>query len=236
MRRRLAGGAVFVGPNRPGWGGRGVFVRGDDLEPELRALPHLLAPGQTVLDVGASSGVYTVVAARLVGPAGTVVSLEPNPAMVAVLQANVARNRLTNVAVHQMAADRAAGRTALFENLGRPNAFGLVPRAGCTRSTDVPTTTLDDLVDRAALAAVHLVKIDVEGAEDRVLAGAAGLLALHRPALVVEVTRGGLGAPPPGYRALVAPVRGPNRLLLPDGHRLEPVVEALGWRPAPRPG
>jgi FkbM family methyltransferase len=236
LRRRLPGGAVLVAPNLAGWGGRGVFVLGAGLEPELALVPLLVHPGDTVIDVGANSGLYTLEAATRVGPGGTVVALEPNPDMTAVLRANIERNRLAAVRVRPLAAAEAPGPARLYENLGRPNAFGLTPRHPDTPWRPVTTVTLDQLAADEGLGPVHLVKVDAEGAEDRVLAGAAGLLARWRPAVVAEVTRGGLGTVPRGYRALVAPRPGPNHLLMADGDPRQAAVRALGWRAPDAPG
>ncbi len=223
---------MFRGPNRPGWGGRGVFCFGLDLEPELRALEWLLAPGDTVVDVGASTGIYSVRAARLVGPAGRVLALEPNPAMAALARANAAANGLGQVTVQEVAASDRAERAPLFEHRGRPNAYGLVVRAPGTPSFPVATDTLDALVAAAGLERLAVLKVDVEGAEAAVLAGAASVLAAHRPAVIAERTIAPVPTPA-GYRRLLAPVPGPNVLLLAEGDRRLAPAAAHHWWPEP---
>src|SRR5215467_12827967 len=77
LRTRLQNGAMVEGYNRAGYGGRGVYVFRDSLEPELYYLQNFLAPGSVFVDVGASVGVFTVKAAKEVGSAGLVIAIEP---------------------------------------------------------------------------------------------------------------------------------------------------------------
>ncbi|HMD46417.1 MAG TPA: FkbM family methyltransferase [Acidimicrobiales bacterium] len=235
LRRRLRHDIVFVGPNRPGWGGRGVFVFGDALEPELAVLDRLVSPGDVVLDVGANSGIYTLTAAKLVGPSGLVVSLEPNPQMLEVLDRNVRRNGLDNVRIRGLAASDHCGEVAFFENDAKPNSFSIVPRHGTLDSFSVLSVDLDTLAGWEGLERVDFIKMDVEGAEDKAVAGAAGLIARHRPAILAEVFHGGLTAVPEGYVVYQAPTASPNQLLVPVGHRLEAVVRELDWHEAHLP-
>lgn len=232
LSRRLGDGTIVGGPNRPGHGGRGVFVWGSDIEPELAALPHVLGPGGVVVDVGANSGVYSLVAARIVGDSGVVISLEPNPRMLAVLQRNVARNSYTNVRLRGLAAGSGCGSARFFENSGMPHSFSLVPGAAGTSSFSVLTVDLDTLLGWEEVTRVDLIKIDAEGSEGAVLAGARQTIARHRPVIIAELIHGGLEGIPDGYRSFRASGRaGINALLIPAGHRLETVVPHHGWTP-----
>lgn len=153
--------------------------------------PHLLAfvrdhltPGMTFVDVGANVGLYTMLAARLVGPSGRVFAVEPNSENCRLLLVAVERNGFTNVTLHPVACGpergRAVIRTALGSNGGIVDGEGdalLDPTA-----TVVALAPLDDLVD----GPVDLIKIDVEGAEALVIGGAGRLLAEHRPTVISE--------------------------------------------------
>ncbi|HLN16648.1 MAG TPA: FkbM family methyltransferase [Acidimicrobiales bacterium] len=232
LRRQLSNGLVFVGPNRRGWGGRGIFVYGEALEPELGIIDSLLSPGDVVFDIGANSGVYTLLAARRVGPEGMVVSLEPNPQMLEVLDRNVRRNRLGNVRLRGLAASDSCAPLAFYEHHRKPNSFSLVPeRSSGAPSFTVLTVDLDRLVEWEGLTRVDFIKMDVEGAEGRVLAGARRVIEDFRPPILAEVFLGGLSEVPAGYGVFGPPRKSPNQLLLPDGHRLVEVVTRLGWRP-----
>lgn len=229
LTRRLRDGTIAGGPNKAGHGGRGVFIFGDDLEPELAALDQLLGRDGVLLDVGANSGVYTLKGARIVGPRGLVLSLEPNPEMLAVLHRNVKRNHYSNVRIRGLAAAEKCGVSAFYENKRTPNAFSLVQRGDSDEFT-ILTVNLDSLIEWEHIDRVDLIKIDAEGVEDRVLVGAQRLIRQHRPAIIAEFIRGGLTTLPDEYRAFQSTrTKSNNRLLLPLEHKLNASVTRAGW-------
>jgi FkbM family methyltransferase len=142
-------------------------------EPDVAAfLRHRLRPGDTFVDVGANIGCMTALAGRLVGPRGTVVAIEPCPAVIAALQETVASNDLTNVRLVAGAVSDRDHEVALFA--GPSHNVGLtttVARRGLREQGRVRAAPLGSLVTPEELASARLVKVDVEGAEDRVLAG-----------------------------------------------------------------
>src|ERR1017187_7967619 len=77
LRSHLQNGVVVAGHNRSGYGGRGVYIWRDSLEPELAALSSFLRPGMCFIDVGANVGVYAIKAAKEVGEKGLVIAIEP---------------------------------------------------------------------------------------------------------------------------------------------------------------
>jgi FkbM family methyltransferase len=151
----------------------------------IRLLERTLRPGDVFVDVGANVGFHSVIGSRLVGPRGRVFALEPVPWTVDVLQANVWRHRGGNITVVAAAAADAAGTSTLtIPHEGRSGAgLELGEQAGASETLEVATTTLDDLVGELP---VSVVKIDVEGAELRVLAGAESLLE-RSPEIVLVV-------------------------------------------------
>lgn len=229
LRRKLPDGTILAGQNRNGYGGRGVFVFGASIEPELSVLPAILTAGDTMIDVGANTGLYSLVAARIVGPSGTVVSFEPNPQMLAALHANSRRNGYGNMRLRGAAASDTCGASSFFENDGKPNSFSLEHLDPGAAGFSTMTITIDVLAEWERLTRVALIKIDAEGSEDKVIAGAAATIDRDRPAIIAEVTQGGLTRLPAGYTAYRA-TRGPNRVLLPAGHHATAAVQARGWR------
>lgn len=153
------------------------------------AVADALAPGGVFLDVGANVGFFSLLAARAVGPRGSVCAIEPVPANAARIRANARRNRLTTVTVLELAASDAAGRTTLL--LAAHPGGAVVASAGrppdATGSIEVATATIDDLVASGQLRPPTVVKIDVEGAEAAVLVGMASTLRVHRPVVVCEI-------------------------------------------------
>jgi FkbM family methyltransferase len=228
LSRRLRDGTLVSGANRAGYGGRGAFIFGDDIEPELAALDKILNRNDVLIDVGANSGVYTLKGARIVGSDGIVLSLEPNPDLLTVLKRNTARNRLNNVRLRGLAAAEECREFPFFEINNKPNSFSLISRGEGTTSFSVLTVDLDSLVRWEGIRRVDVIKIDAEGAEDRVLAGASNIIREHQPVIIAEVSVTELSALPDGYRSFQLS-GSPNKLLVPPGHRLIAVAAELGW-------
>ena len=142
-------------------------------EPDLAAfLRRRLRPGDTFVDVGANIGCVSALASRLVGPRGTVVAIEPSPAAIDALQETLTNNDLTNVRLVAAAVSDHDHELPLFagrsQNVGQTAtvAHGRLREQGRVRAAP-----LGSLVTGEELATTRLIKIDVEGAEDRVLAG-----------------------------------------------------------------
>lgn len=163
-------------------GSRPSYVLGTT-EPLLqRFLSDHLTPGATMYDLGANVGFFTLIGAALVGPTGRVVAVEPSPANVAALERNVALNGLRHVIVREAAVSDETGR-AFFDPSDNDQSGRLADTG-----EPVLTTTVDDLV-RGDGYVPDLIKIDVEGAEDRVIAGMASTLT-HHPVIVCEMHTG----------------------------------------------
>ncbi|GBD10425.1 hypothetical protein HRbin23_00066 [bacterium HR23] len=116
---------------------------------------------------------------------GTVVAIEPNPSTFAALQRNVAVNELNNVLCLQVACWDEEGFLTLFSRRLGSSGNSLVHRYGPGPAVQV--CPLDTLVERYGIRDVRLIKIDVEGAEARVLRGAQKTIARDSPRLIVEV-------------------------------------------------
>jgi FkbM family methyltransferase len=162
-------------------------------EPDLVAfMRRRLRPGDTFIDVGANIGYLSALASRLVGPHGVVVAIEPAPFASAALQETVAMNDLTNIRLVSVAVSDRDGELPLF--VAPSHASGMTTTVDChnhgfREQGRVRAAPLGSLVTREELATTRLIKIDVEGAEDRVLTGMlASVDALPADAeLVVEV-------------------------------------------------
>jgi FkbM family methyltransferase len=155
---------------------------------ETAVVGRLLEPGMRVVDVGANRGWYTLYAAALVGPTGSVISVEPDPVPLAMLRQNVTANRLANVTIIDGAVGAEAGEFRFVTE--RESALSHLARDESDTGANqfrVQVQTLDDLVSTAGGGPVDLVKVDVEGAEIDVLAGATQVLHDDRPVVIVEV-------------------------------------------------
>jgi FkbM family methyltransferase len=152
---------------------------------EAGPIDHLrpyAAPGASVIDVGANIGFFAVRFGRWVGAQGRVYAIEPEARNIASLRERVARAGLAGIVDcrRAAAADR-AGTVQLVLNPIHPGDHHLGPEG-----EPVPAVTLDELTADDPRT-VGLIKIDVQGAELLVLAGADRVLAEHRPAIFIEV-------------------------------------------------
>lgn len=159
-------------------------------EPVQRGLwEQLLAQGEKsiVLDVGANTGYYSLLAAARRNVA-RVVCFEPNPMVTPILRYNVQANSAlaSKVTIVEAAAGDVDGIVSFHRNRAEHN-FGLGSLRARTDddvTVDVPMVRLDRHLPSMSIERVDLVKIDVEGAELAVLRG---LLEFGRPTLVIEV-------------------------------------------------
>jgi FkbM family methyltransferase len=178
---------VLAGPLRgarwmPGSATHGCWL-GTYERRALRVFADLVTPGDAVFDVGANVGLYTLLAARLTGTAGKVFAFEPLPRNVDFLRWHVDANGLANVRILQAAVAERSG-SAHFTHGGGPSTGSLALQAS---PLDLPIdlVCIDDLVVGGELPAPRVVKIDVEGAESRVLEGGRRTFAEHRPKVVL---------------------------------------------------
>jgi FkbM family methyltransferase len=154
-------------------------------EPQvLQEIATRLRPGATYWDVGSHIGYLVAAVARLVGPTGTVVAFEPNPDNVRRLRRTIELNDLRNVTVREVALSDRVGQGQFFSS-GSSSMGRLVNSSSLEATFPVRTNTIDEELKTVPFP--DLVKIDVEGGENAVLAGATRLLEAHRPALIVEV-------------------------------------------------
>lgn len=144
----------------------------------VRWIERYLQPGDVLYDIGANVGAYTLVAAVSV-PDAQVVSFEPGPANFAALCANLGLNAVTD---RVTAIPVALGDYPHSARLSHdPDMPGCAPRLvggdGGDEGTTVLVDRLDDVVERFGLSPPQHLKVDVEGAEPEVLAGADRILA-----------------------------------------------------------
>jgi FkbM family methyltransferase len=166
-----------------------IFVFREGYEPELAYLERALSPGKTFVDVGANLGIYTLVASRIVGPSGRVIAFEPSAQSLSQLKANITLNGLTNVQVYPAAVSDKIGRAFLYHGPDpAQNSLGRDPRLE-PKGEEVVTQSLDRALSQASMERVHVIKIDVEGAEELVLRGADTVVTAHRPIIIFEINQ-----------------------------------------------
>lgn len=173
------------------------------------ALAAQLRPGMRAVDVGANLGLTTLMMARLVGPTGSVVALEPDPRLHAALMDNIAANDAGHVTALRVAAGDRAGRAKLRQSPLHTGDHRLYAAGehDSRAALEVDVVRLDDLLALAGHA-VDFVKIDVQGYEAHVLAGMEALMA-RSPGLCImfEYTPAKLRAAGSDPEALLAGLR-----------------------------
>jgi FkbM family methyltransferase len=162
----------------------------------VNAFASCLQPGDTVFDIGAQAGYFSLVAARLVGSQGRVVAFEPFPKNIDFIKAHCQLNDCHNVALLEMAVGGSEGtRTfqsanALMGHLVESNDDAIAPAAS-SDALSVNVVTLDELPMGYQSLRPNVMKIDTEGMEYWVLQGGKTLIERCRPILFIA-THGGI--------------------------------------------
>jgi FkbM family methyltransferase len=176
LRRRLFDRWMYVDVSRSSVQ-RLLFLQGELYIAERRLLRRLLEPDQRVVDIGANIGYYTLLFVHAIGAQGHLSCFEPEPDNLTELRRNVERNALANVEIFPIALGCAAGFVSFDRGIN-----GQVREDG-TGEVEVALQRLDDVVT----SPVDFVKVDVDGYEGHVLAGAERCLEQHRPTLFLEL-------------------------------------------------
>jgi FkbM family methyltransferase len=161
-------------------------------KPEVQSfLSANVKVGNVFYDVGANVGFFSLLAARLIGPEGKVISFEPLPDNLLNLRENVKRNQFRNVQILPLALG-AANEEEVFQVSERPTwgklkSVGSEPPDKYLSDIKVSVRRLDDLISEGVIQPPDFVKIDVEGAEVDVVEGAKETLALYGPTLIIEL-------------------------------------------------
>lgn len=147
----------------------------------------LVGPGDRCVDVGANIGVHTVRLAKLVGTRGQVIAVEPDGELAERARHNLVINELSNATVVVAAAtDHAADSLRLYRPSGGDTNKGRASLLDHSYLTGEAATVPGVTIDEISGGPVRLIKIDVEGHESPVVAGAAATIARDRPSVIFE--------------------------------------------------
>jgi FkbM family methyltransferase len=170
--------------------GRALIRYGEYGEVEHAFLNSLLTSGDSIIEVGANIGSHTVGLAKTIGPSGSMIAIEAQPAIFRILCANLALNAVPNVLPHACGCGnyRKTMVVPIIDyGMAKLHNFGEVSLDSSGVGVPVPVVPLDDLIED--ISRLHLIKIDVEGMEQEVLQGGKRLIAKYRPLLYVENDR-----------------------------------------------
>jgi FkbM family methyltransferase len=209
-------------------------------EPEVAwVMMRALRPGDKVVDVGACVGFFTLLASQLVGPEGEVVSVEPGLDNLPKLKANLALNlfppdhgsalKRSNVSIVEQPLFARAEQVKFWHNqdssgghaLWDPGLWEGNPKTRASSSLDPWMAQDATTLNRISPSPLRLIKIDTEGAEERILQGGNNVLAVqHPPFIVAEVNPFGLQqmmCSPDSLRAYMRVQGYDTFMLYPDG-------------------
>jgi FkbM family methyltransferase len=163
--------------------GRSLDIYGEWCDDEAFVLGHVLSPGDVVLDVGANIGTHTVFFAKKVTEVGLVFAFEPQRLIFQTLCGNVALNGLTNVVTFQAAVGSERSQL-VFPPIDPRVKYNFGAVAGATSGVGEAVDVVP--IDELGLPRCTLIKVDVEGMEAKVVAGARETIERCRPALFLE--------------------------------------------------
>ena len=168
----------------------GKHVRADNYELDVTAVFRAtLKEGMSVVDLGANIGYFTLLAARLVGPRGRVLAVEPNPRNVRMIEASRRLNGFEHVTVAPVAAGRETGLLVLNTSFSNGTTSDAPDEIGQLLGAEtVPSLRLDTLLGDDA--SVDFIKVDVEGAEYNALLGGERTIRRCRPIIISEFSPG----------------------------------------------
>ena len=150
-----------------------------------------LKEGMTVLDIGAHIGLMAVVFGKKVGNTGKVYAFEPTPTTVNILRHTIRINKSENISVEPYALADQKGKLTFYisDNLV-DNGNSLVNNQRTDRKErgiEVDVNTVDDFVMEKGVGKIDFIKIDVEGAELRLLRGAQHTLRKDKPKVILSI-------------------------------------------------
>lgn len=158
-------------------------------EPMVQLSRNLICAGDTVFDIGANIGLWTMGTALRAGSKSKIHAFEPFRRNFERLTTNLNLNNLKWVSCEQIAISDFVGTTVFYVPKANNSGLGsLGHRSGIDEWVDVPVTTLDAHCEKHRIRQVHFLKVDVEGAELKVFRGGQQLLAdPSGPLIVFEV-------------------------------------------------
>ncbi len=181
--RTSSGSKLAVDPSS--WEVYTALLRGALSRAVVEACCRVIGSGKVMYDIGANAGIICIEVAHRIGDRVSVYAFEPQPSLARVIAVSARLNDLGNVHVYQIMLGRAQGTAELFVPAHSVHASMVAPEETSKRLA-CPIRTVDALVADGALPPPDVVKVDVEGAERDVFAGAAETIRRHRPFIVFE--------------------------------------------------
>jgi len=147
---------------------------------EIKFFKKYFSPHMTFIDIGANVGLYTGLALSTEGFSGTIVCMEPHDESRYFLLKTIRANNKTSsgykLLVSDMAASDKEGVATLYKNSQNKGDNRLYPDYLLDESEEIKMTTLDNICLRNNISNIDFLKVDVQGGEDKVMAGASNII------------------------------------------------------------
>lgn len=195
---RLRGGGKLVVRVDDG-NGRTIYYWGDHDRKITWLCSRLLRSGDCFLDIGANYGEVGMFAAKFVGPAGQVHIVEPQPELVRLIRFSADLNGFSHVHVHEIGLSNKEGEFQLSVPSGDSSRASFDVQfasesANCpgeiVNSLSVKVRNAGAFLEELHLPQIRILKLDVEGYEEKVLSGAFNFLRKNRPDMVIFESHG----------------------------------------------
>jgi FkbM family methyltransferase len=227
--RRVNGAVIHLNPDDPVVSG--ALTLGVYESEEIAFFERIIEPDMVFVDVGANVGLYTALGLKRMRAPGKIVCFEPDPASASFLKRTIAANQVhgqsPEISFHPIALSDSQGELTLHRNPENKGDNRIYSDPLCTEAFRVESDTLDHVMEKEAVGEINLIKIDVQGAEAKVVAGARGVLLKSADCVMLtEFWPYGLarsGSSPGGYLAALRDLGLAIYAL--DGDRLRPVAD-----------
>lgn len=155
---------------------RTIFLWGHDQD-AFALIRSRVQPGDTFVDVGANVGIFSLTASQVVGPTGRVISVEPNPSTFGRLSRTVKENSISQITLCNVGLAETSAKVELFTGTSEGNDTASMLPGVSTKSVTVDVLPLDLLAEQLGVERIAYMKVDVDGYEHNVFAGAKKLMA-----------------------------------------------------------
>jgi FkbM family methyltransferase len=212
LAKIFTGAKVYLDPRDVGLVPH-LILDGDWERDITQAWLSVLKPGDTILDIGANFGYFSVLAAQQTQRDCNLVMFEANPELIPYIEKTVSVNsfdkcsHLVNAAVSD-----AKGKLILnvledfiasssVHDINELNQYGHnANKLKVARSVEVPAVTVDDYCSENNVSTIDVIKMDIEGFEDRAYAGMRKTIKISpRATMFIEFTKDGYKAPKKFY-------------------------------------
>ena len=152
---------------------------------EVNLVQKVVKKGDRVFDIGANIGFYTTLFSSLVGPAGEIIAFEPDPTNRLILQENLTANHCANTTIYELGVSDKTSSVLLHLCDNNQGMHRIYDSICCGVETiKIDCVALDDFLSTEQL--IDFIKMDIEGAEYKALAGMSRILNQEDLILLIE--------------------------------------------------